>query len=214
MTASTPSKPAADELRWITAAALAAMATRGLKKGSQFLSTDLQAWVPEFKTRRRRMSATTRLCALGIVTCERLIDGQTAQTTGQYTVTARGAEAIKAAAQGRVHKSGPKGPHTNPRARGGSKTFSARLWALVRARKILDAETAATTLVDAGGDVTQAAKTARRYLHHWVKAGALQESVTRVNAVGTSNGFKRYVLVNDCGPTPPARQRPSHPNQD
>ncbi|MBX3588831.1 MAG: hypothetical protein KF796_19540 [Ramlibacter sp.] len=198
----TANAPGADDLRWVTAAALAAMAARGLRQGSVFTSADLDAWVPQLKLQRKRATATTRLCALGVVTCERRVDVASGQTIGEYTVTKQGAEAIRATVAGHVHKSGPKGPHAQRKAVQ-PHTFVARLWALMRARKLLDAETAAATLVDAGGDVSQAAKTARRYFHRWVDAGALAESAQRVNAHGTSNGFKRYVLVNDCGPVPP-----------
>ncbi len=196
-TAITSGQGAQQDVRWVSAAVLAALAARGLGKGDKFTSQDLLAWVPGLKAERKRTHATTTLCRLGFVTYKQR------KGWGEYTVTAVGAEAVLVAAQGQLRKSGPKGPHGHRNA-ARPHSLAARLWALIRARKLLDADTAASLLVDAGADVATAAKTISRYLYRWAGAGYLQESAQRVGAVGTGNGFKRYVLVKDCGPTPPS----------
>lgn len=192
-----------DDLRWTTGAVLVALATHELGKGDTFNSGQLGKWVPQLKVLKRRRYATHKLLEMGFVTAKnRFIDDRMVEQIGHYTITEAGAAAIQAAMAGIVPRSGPRGGHSVTR-RPAPDSFVTRLWALFRARQILDSDTAASTLVDAGGDVEKARETASRYLNRWTKAGVCQESAQRVNAVGTSRGFKRYVLVNDCGPTPP-----------
>lgn len=196
-------KPRCEDLRWVTAAVLAALAARGYGQGATFTSAELREWIPKFKEEARLSNATSKLTKLGFVTYrQRMVEGG-GDIEHVYTLTKQGHEAIKLAAAGKVHKSGPKGPHTAFKTVP-ANSFTFRLWALMRARKLLDAETAASTLVDAGDDVKKATQTANKYLRRWTQLGNLAESAQRVNAAGTSNGFKRYVLINDCGPTPPA----------
>lgn len=192
-----------EDLRWTTGAVLLALGTRDLGKGQTFNSAQLAKWVPQLGVLKRRRYATHKLLEMGFVTARnQFTDEAKTDLIGHYTITEAGEAAIQAAMDGIVPRSGPRCGHGATR-RPAPDSFVNRLWALFRARQIIDSDTAASTLVDAGGDVIKARETASRYLNRWTKAGVCQESAQRVNAVGTSRGFKRYVLVNDCGPTPP-----------
>lgn len=192
MSAAVPRK---DDDRWVTSAVLAALAARGQGVGDTFTGDDLLAWVPRL-TKGNRKQAAHRLLAMGFVTHVNAI-GEEAKTCARYTVTVAGAAGIKAITTGKPLTSGPKGPHQVDRTVG-QNTFAMRLWALMRARMKLDSETAASTLVDAGGDVAKAAKNAQRYFARWASTGAIEPGRVR-----EPNGCVRYVLVKDCGPTPP-----------
>lgn len=176
---------------WVTSTVLLAMAERKLKKGDSFTSNDMRQWAPAFRNEPSRKTAAATLQAFGFVTHRMALEGS-ANTVAHYTLTAEGQAALEAAALGHQRKSGPKGPHTAERAAPRPTSFVARLWSLLRARKMVDSETAASTLVDAGEDVAVAQKTAQRYLRRWEIAGAVQESRLR-----TASNCKRYVLVKD-----------------
>lgn len=186
------------DLRWVTSAVLVALAGRDKSAGDTFTSQDMLQWVPSLTLAQRKHAAHT-LISMGFVTQETRI-GERARSYSLYTITAEGEAAIKAIAQGEKLTSGPKGPHQVDR-QPGSQTFAVRLWALMRARTILDSETAAETLVDAGDDtaIAKASKNAQRYLARWASTGALSAGRER-----EANGCKRYVLTKDCGPMPPA----------
>lgn len=198
ITAAPPQQPQGGDLRWTSAAVLVALAERGLKAGDSCTSRQLRAWVPQLRTGQRLKHAAETLSGNGYLKAKPGLDAKTGVSFTTYTITSTGAEAVKAAAAGKQLKSGPKGPHGQDRAVPPT-TFAARLWALMRARGMLDTDTAAATLVDAGGDVATAAKTAQRYFARWASTGALAESAQRL-----PGGRKRYVLVKDCGPNPPA----------
>lgn len=187
-----------DDLRWTSAAVLVALAQRDIKAGDTVTSRQLRAWVPRLRTGQRLKHAMETLGSNGYLKGKSTLDAGTGESFSTYTVTSMGAEAVKAAGAGKQFKSGPKGPHHHDRAVP-PETFAARLWALMRARGMLDTETAAATLVDAGQDVSKAEKTAQRYFARWASTGALAESAQRL-----PGGRKRYVLVADCGPMPPA----------
>src|SRR4051812_3170968 len=99
----------AHDTRWPTAAALLALASRGFTKGRRFTGMQLREWVPELAGRQCR-SVTDKLKQLGFVKGSLEYRTGVAGSIAHYTVTAEGAAAIKAAAQGRVLKSGAKGP--------------------------------------------------------------------------------------------------------
>lgn len=191
-------QPAEENLRWTSAAVLVALAARKMSAGQQFTQDDLRAWVPQLAEGKRTKHALCTLTQNGLITSKLHHQPGTPDVIATYTLTTAGGEAIKAAADGQRLTSGPRGPHSKDRAVPRT-TFAARLWALLRARQMLDTETAAATLVDAGGDVATAAKTAQRYLARWASTGALAVSAQRM-----ANGCKRYVLVKDPGPIPPA----------
>lgn len=80
------------------------------------------------------------------------------------------------------------------------KALSTRLWALLHARRMLTAEDAASTLIDAGErDFRNAQKQLAGYLRAWA---ALVPDVVKVSEKRI-NGCKRYVLVKDGGIHPP-----------
>lgn len=181
------------DIHWVTGAALQALALQNLRLGDTFSRAQLKAWQPALGTGKKMKHATKKLLELGFVTSqqEAVLDGFNWQAI--YTITAAGKAAIAGAGSGELLRSGPRGPHGIDRAVGPG-TFVARLWRLMRARTILDAETAASTLVDAGDEqaMQRAAKSARRYFHRWASVQAITESRTR-----TSTRCKRYVLVKD-----------------
>lgn len=198
MAAAITVSPAGDSVRWVTGATLAALAARGLGKGAVFTSRDLRQWIPQLKSNSLGHAVETLIASGFVEHSRRVVAGSQAETLGHYTVTPQGDEAIKAAMGGASFKSGPKGPHSKDRLVP-AQSFAFRLWALMRARRMLDSDSAAATLVDAGEDVAKAAKNAQRYFKRWASTGAIQESKHRLQG-----GRKRYVLVADCGPTPPA----------
>lgn len=186
-----------EDLRWVTSAMLVALAGRNMRKGQTFTSKDMPAWVPGLGTGAKRKHASETLIRLGFVTHEMCID-EAGKSYAKYTITADGDVAIKAIASGQQLTSGPKGPHQVDRTPPNT-SFVARLWALLRARGMLDSNSAAATLVDAGEDVEKAAKNAQRYFARWASVGGCEESRLR-----EANGCKRYVISKDAGPNPPA----------
>lgn len=200
--ADTPAE-AADEqpVRWVTAAALLALARLAPTAGSEFTAVQLAARTRGQLSDAQRVHATTRLCFLGFL---RHRVGYVANDRADlYTVTPEGAAAIAAASAGQVRKSGPRpGRAQNPVK---PTSLTARLWKLLCMRQMLDAESAARVLCDAGDAAvfkrTQAS--IARTLRRWGQADIVSESRCRVGAVGTSNGFIRYVLKAEPGPTAP-----------
>lgn len=190
-------------VRWVTAEVLQLLAQRRLVRGSVFSAAELAAWLAGRLTPAQRVHATSRLCALGFLAHRHTMSEDGLDRTDLYTLTAEGAAAVREAAAGQVRKSGPKGAHGKRHAVD-PQSLSARLWALLRMRRMIDSESAASTLCDAGGgDFERQRASIRRYLHRWAEAGAVQESARRVNAHGNSNGLKRYVLTADA-PEPPS----------
>lgn len=193
----TASAITAEDQRWTSSALLVALAVRGLKAGDSFTAAQARKWVPQLQQGQRMKQAVQTLFNNQFVNSRRYIDQDTGDTVTEYTLTAVGGEAVKSARAGAVHASGPKGPHScNRKVPAG--TFASRLWALMRARRMLDSDTAASTLVDAGDDYAVAMKNAQRYLANWAKTGAIVESKQRL-----AGNRKRYVLINDT-PEPPA----------
>ncbi|MCB1998417.1 MAG: hypothetical protein KDG57_21525 [Rhodoferax sp.] len=187
-----------DDDRWTSSMVLAMLASRGVSTaGARFESRQLRDWLPGMRDARRFGNTMQTLTRNGFVTQRMLVDRKTAESFAEYTVTAAGAAAIVKVAAGLARRSGPKGPHGKDRVVPPG-SFAARLWALMRARGMLDAITAAETLVDAGGDVDRARRNAQRYMARWATAGAVTRSQRRV-----AGGAMRYVLVRDT-PEPPA----------
>lgn len=196
---------------WVTATVLLALARRCLVEGGSFTAAQLADMTapsgPTPLTPEQRVHASSRLCALGFVK-HRVALNAAQEREDVYTVTAEGAAAIQAAGQGHVRKSGPKGQRApNPLP---PKSITARLWQLMRMRKMLDSDTAAQTLCTAGEqDFKRMQATVRRTLARWAAAGVIAESKKRVPVAGqaaTSNGCKRYVLLQDQA-TPPRNSK-------
>lgn len=181
-----PAHAQVPEVKWVTAAALAALAEHHkTRRGCTFTLDQMRRWAPGLVGSKTR-SALDKLKKLEFVVSTK---------PGHYVLTADGAAAVQAAADGQVLKCGQHGPKNRPPA---AESFAARLWALLRARKVVDSGTAAATLVDAGGDVAAAEARAQVYLRKWQRAGAVDASKRRL-----PDGRKQYVLVQDT-PNPPA----------
>jgi hypothetical protein len=171
-------------------ATLKALAARKFAQaGRSFTSADLRSWVPSLQASLRNSRYVTgELLKHGVVSVA-------PKTQGVYVVTDAGVEVIKAAAAGKPPLLGQRARQIAP-----PKAFSARLWSLMRARQVLDAGTAAETLVDAGDDqaVQKAHRLAALYLRAWEVAGYLQQGKQRIGR------HKRFVLVKDPGPATPS----------
>jgi hypothetical protein len=190
-------------VRWVTAEVLLLLHGHQCgNAGIMFTNIDLARWVGKRMAPEQRVHATSRLCTLGFLHAKLQLvnDGPTTV----YTVTAEGAGAIAAAGAGHVRKSGPKGTRRGPPPALG--TLAQRLWALVRVRRIVDSESAAQTLADAGvGEFASLRATVAKTLRRWELAGALAPRAKRVHVAGQptqSNGVKGYVLLQDA-PRPP-----------
>ncbi len=197
MTAAAITGTPTEDLRWTSSALLVALAVRDFKAGHAFTADMAREWVPALAQGRRLKHAIETLTDNGFVTSRVFVDRETARNITEYTLTTVGGEAVKAAKSGQARASGPKGPHSKDRTVPAG-SFAMRLWSLMRARRILDSDTAASTLVDAGDDVATAMKNAQRYFANWAKTGAIQESAQRM-----TGNRKRYVLIHDT-PEPPA----------
>ncbi len=213
MTATTDraDKKPRDMHKWVTAEALLTLGAIELDRaGQQFTAQDLADWTRLALTPTQRVHATSRLCALGFVQYElkMMMDPKSGQMlrTDLYTLTAEGSAAVKAAVAGHVRKSGPKGERkSNPVD---PHALSSRVWSLIRMRRVVDSDSLAATLSNAGDDKLAYARTrasVQRYLQRWTEVGALEKSVKRMRTGGqalTSNGVVRYVLIMDSA-TPP-----------
>lgn len=192
---------------WVTATMLQTLAEHEHEAGGVLTAATLRAWTAGRLSPVQYGHATAKMCALGFFLHRpRVINGERVDT---YVLTDDGIAAIDAACSGAVRKSGPKvSRKPNPVD---PQSLTARLWQLMRVRRMLDTETATHTLCDAGdpAEFERRRETVRRTLHRWASAGAIAESARRVNLPGqaaTSNGCKRFVLVVDT-PLPPAWRR-------
>lgn len=193
----TPAKAAkvADNPRWVTSAVLRALAGLAPKKGAQF-TVEALAKVTADLSPVRRQRAITKLIELGFITYRRMLSGGAAYSV--YTVTADGAAAIEAAAQGAMLMAGQQGPR--PVAAG---SLRARLWHLVRIRKVISADEAVQLLADAGDPAFVSKRNkANECLRAWAANGVLQLGAKR-----GARGQKQYVLVTDPGPDVPTLAR-------
>ncbi|XHS78517.1 hypothetical protein ACFJGW_00670 [Burkholderiaceae bacterium UC74_6] len=182
---------------WVMATALSALATAGLiKTGARFDSNQLASWTAGQLKPKQRNNATSQMIKAGLLQFDQRKGEQLGETVVHYQLTAEGAQAVKAASEGYVRKSGPKGERApNPID---PQSLTARLWRLVKMRRIVDTDSATETLANAGeGDFKSMRHTVAKYLRRWCDAGALTESAKRVPGKGSSNGFKRYVLRED-----------------
>ena len=166
--------------RWVTAAVLQALAAQEAAKGTVFTAGQLDGWLGGALTPEQRVNATTRLCALGFLT-HSVRFGYRGRND-EYRLTADGAAAVAEAAAGQVRKSGPKAAHGKRHALD-PQSLSARLWALLRMRRMIDAEARpARCAMPAAPTTARASRSAAT--RRWADAGAVQESARRVNAQG------------------------------
>lgn len=185
---------------WITATVLKTLADRGLtRRGSSFLTTELDAWVQGQLDARQSSNAKARLVALEFIT-HHAVSHKELGHTHKYVLTEAGAAAVAEAAAGKVRKSGPM-------ARGRRCPVPSRdslvwkLWDLLRIRKVLESDTATELLCDAGNDNARVQGAISRCLREWARRGVLTEAKRRVHITansggqrGGSIGVRRYVL--------------------
>lgn len=184
---------------WYIGPALLALA-RNLKAAECFRKSDLFKWCPEFADRSTTAhSALDHLAVLGFIHTTPTPVGRGKQGLTWYAITPDGVAAAKAAQAEAARQARARGALAMSASTRASSAFAARLWALLRMRQHLTAGDAAKLLTDAGDDFEQAKKRAATYLRTWAYANpkALQISAQRFD------GFKRYVLLEDLGPSVP-----------
>lgn len=91
---------------------------------------------------------------------------------------------------------------------GDGAPFAERLWRLLRIRRALTADEAASLLADADDDVAETRRQAGALMLSWSRQ---RPKDVRIGARRV-DGLKRYVLQRDVGATPPQRTaREGHP---
>lgn len=117
--------------------------------------------------------------------------------TGCYQLTEAG---IVAATAGEVITSGPRGPRDTPRIL--RNTLRERAWRSMRIRRRF---TIPDLVADAATDADKRPDdNLQRYLRALSVAGYVRALPRRAEGTAlTSNGFKRWMLVNDTGPLAP-----------
>lgn len=91
---------------------------------------------------------------------------------------------------------GPLGPLTQKAKRPKRRTIQDKVWSTIRIRKKVDL----ACLVEMSGGGRDAV---RRYVHRLERAGYLAPLRREPGTAPTSNGFKRWILVDDTGPFAP-----------
>lgn len=176
---------------WFIGAALLALGRHVSSIQRVFTSGDLRAWEPAFATAPGMATmALTRLQNHNMIEPERADLPSTAVRVEQrWRLTPKGLATCRAVAQAQ--------PGVVPDA----TALTTRLWNLLRIRRTLTSEEAASLLVDAGGgdDLARTQRSVSGYLRAWaiLVPQAVQLSAKRVG------GYKRYVLVQDTGIHPP-----------
>jgi len=185
---------------WYVAVALVALGKHlpGDTK-TPFNAADLARWVSTYPK-----PATAMLAINSLVRVEYLVRVPEATVHSAFLtpicswrLTAAGAEAAAAALK--------TDRAVNPAAYGGITPgapidpLAARLWSLLRIRRALTADEAASVLTDAGDDIAAARSQLGTLLLAWSRRfpEALQISKKRMGK------FKRFVLLVDLGGTPP-----------
>lgn len=118
--------------------------------------------------------------------------------TGKYRLTASGEQARD---EGLRLKSGPSGPHTGRAKR--PAPFREAIWKVLRYGEVTTVPDM-LSLIPENVHGRDPHSNAWRYLRHLVKAGYVLELAKRDPGTAmTSNGFKRFRLLNDTGPVAP-----------
>ncbi len=111
-------------------------------------------------------------------------------------------EGRKAKADGVVIKSGPMGPDTAKSRKPQKETLRQRSWSAMRIMSTFSINDLVAVASDDPTDEQH--RNIGRYCSGLVKAGVLMEMANRERgAAETSNGFKRYNLINDTGEIAP-----------
>lgn len=112
---------------------------------------------------------------------------------GCFTLSPEGRRAL---ANGEVITSGPIGPLTVRARRPRRRTVRDKMWSAIRITKKFDL----ARLQEITG---ASAESARRFVGSLARAGYLAELRRQPGEAPTSNGFKRWFLVDDPGPVTP-----------
>lgn len=186
---------------WFIPVVLLTLGRQFTRRARPFTENELLAWAPDLGVLKTVRTACQTLQRSGLL--ERAPDvvpvGMRRPTNPKtWQLTPDGFEACRSAVQEAAKQARIAACKVRCRQQIGS-TLYGRLWNLLRNRKQLTAEEAVTTLADAGNDTSSLQNSVSRYLRCWQTAFPehIQVSAKRVN------GFKRYVVVRDPGPTPP-----------
>ncbi len=191
---------------WFVPVVLLALGRQFSRREHPFTIDQLLSWAPELGKSGAARCACKTLARSGLLV--RAPDaplpdaGRRPSNPSTWRLTANGIQACRAAVQEAGKQARIATLKATNRKRIGS-TLYGRLWNLLRNRKHLTAEEAVATLADAGDETQRLLRSASGYLSAWQLAFPehIQVSARRVN------GFKRYVVVQDPGPTPPPARR-------
>ncbi|MFE8644148.1 hypothetical protein ACFX58_03575 [Sphingomonas sp. NCPPB 2930] len=185
---------------WFVGAALIALGMhRANDMATQFTQYDLAQWIPAYRGPDTAIMAIKALLNSKLIEGEPCGLGHVTRRSRSYRLTTEGVAAARSALHSdkTLH---PAAYGSAAKPAGPVDPFAQRLWSLLRIRRALTADDAASTLVDAGDDVARARRKAGELLLAWSRIcpPPVQVSAKRVD------GFKRYVLVVDLGLLPPA----------
>lgn len=191
---------------WFVPVVLLALGRKFRNKPRPFTVAELLAWAPDLRKGGTVRFACQTLQRSGLL--ERAPDVAPAGSRrpahpSTWCLTTDGLAACRAAVQEAAQQARSATVRANNRQHIGS-TLYGRLWNLLRNRKHLTSDEAVATLVDAGAATRRMQVRIAGYLSAWHAAFPehIQLSARRVN------GFKRYVVVKDPGPTPPPKAAP------
>lgn len=186
---------------WFIPVVLLALGRQFARRARPFTESELLAWAPDLGVLKTVRTACQTLHCSGLL--ERAPDVVPAGTRRpanpqSWRLTPDGAEACRSAVQEAAKQARIAACKERCRQQIGS-TLYGRLWNLLRNCKQLTAEEAVATLADAGNDTASLQNSVSRYLRCWqaMYPDHIHASAKRIN------GFKRYVVVRDPGPTPP-----------
>lgn len=183
--------------------ALVAFGRQLAKATTGFTHADFCSWCSRIGADSKAgHEALERLKSLGMV--QRLPvprrKGQPAPTQWVYALTSPGIEAARAAVA-ETQQALRAEVRPTAAARSTVTPFAARLWALLRARRVLSAVEAVNVLLDACDEATfnRARAQAARWLLTWSRHHPEHVQVSQCRR----GGALLYVLVQDLGVTPP-----------
>lgn len=174
---------------WFIGATLRGLAHHVQSVKTTFTALDVAGWDDALSGQPGKARMAFEVMARhGMLEKAELPAGALGKVEPRYHLTAKGLGTCRAVLQAQP------GNAPDPDA------LSNRLWALLRSRRTLTSDEAASTLIDAGSrDYRNARNLIGGYLRAWARLlpDAVQISARRVD------GCLRYVLVNDGGVHPP-----------
>lgn len=176
---------------WFVGATLRAIAQHVQRTAQIFTALDVATWDESLKGQpgKARMALQRMENHKLVEPCELPITRTVAKLEPRWKLTPKGLGTCRAILQAKPGAALPD-----------ASALSSRLWALLRSRKTLTSEEAASTLIDAGSrDFAKAQYQISGYLRAWEQ---LVPDVVKVSARRVE-GCKRYVMVKDGGVRPP-----------